>query len=200
MGKLQFDRQEAVQIAMNEIWRRGYGSCSVKALSEKLGVTRSSFYNAFGSREELFWEALSIYADIRPDRHFKGEGWDGSILDLVTKTVREICRTRAADPEGKGCMAVNSVAELVGTDDVLGPDLARMVLSGLGQFERLISLAAENGELSRDVDVRSKALAIQNLVIGLNVLAKVVRSEDDLWSAARETLLGLGLYPGTAEA
>ena len=46
----KFDRKEAVELAMNEIWRDGYEANSVKALSEKLGITRSSFYNAFSSR------------------------------------------------------------------------------------------------------------------------------------------------------
>jgi len=43
-------------------------------------------------------------------------------------------------------------------------------------------------------DLREKALALQNLLIGLNVMCKVVRSEKDLWRAARQTLKGLGVY------
>ena len=38
---LKFDRGEAVETAMQEIWRSGYEASSVKAISEKLGVTRS---------------------------------------------------------------------------------------------------------------------------------------------------------------
>ena len=56
----KFDRQTAVELVMNDIWRSGFEANSVKAISEKLGITRSSFYNAFGSREALFLEALSV--------------------------------------------------------------------------------------------------------------------------------------------
>jgi len=64
----------------------------------------------------------------------------------------------------------------------------------LDRLELLLHQAAENGEIENKGDLREKALALQNLLIGLNVMAKVVHSENDLWAAARQTLKGLGLY------
>lgn len=49
-------------------WRDGYQANSVKALSERLGITRSSFYNAFESREAMFMEAFERYLERSPDR------------------------------------------------------------------------------------------------------------------------------------
>ncbi len=195
MGRpAKFERQAAVERAMNEIWRNGFQACSAKALSETLGITRSSFYNAFGSREQLFREALALYAERCPDRPLAAGNWNGSVLDLLAGTIHEVCRVRASDSEARGCMAVNSVAELVGVDDVLGPELERAVLGNVEQFEKLMHLASENGELPDEFDARTAALALQNLLLGLNVMAKVIHSEEDLWAAARGTLRGLGLY------
>lgn len=91
-------------------------------------------------------------------------------------------------------MAVNCVAELVGTDETLGPVLEKAILGSLDRLERLLGQAVVNGEIEDKGDIREKALALQNLLIGLNVMAKVVRSENDLWAAAMQTLKGLGLY------
>src|SRR3989337_4252103 len=122
MGRpTKFDRQAAVEVAMNEIWRNGLEACSAKALSERLGITRSSFYNAFGSREALFKEALELYFSNAPDRVLAHVGADASVLAVLTRVFREVCRVRAADPEARGCMAINCVAELVGVDATLGP-------------------------------------------------------------------------------
>ena len=195
MGRpAKFDRQAAVERVMNEIWRHGFEACSVKAISEKLGITRSSFYNAFGSREALFLEALELYFSQSPDKALAAMDNKTSILKVLTNVFREVCRSRAADPEARGCMAVNCVAELVGVDDTLGPVLEKAVLGSLDRLERLLGQAAANGEIEDKGDLREKALALQNLLIGLNVMAKVVRSESDLWAAARQTLEGLGLY------
>ena len=39
-----FDRDAALALLMEEIWEHGYEACSVKSMSETLGITRSSFY------------------------------------------------------------------------------------------------------------------------------------------------------------
>ncbi len=195
MGRpAKFDRRAAVERVMNEIWRHGFEACSVKAISETLGITRSSFYNAFGSREALFLEALELYFSLSPDKALAAMDNKTSILKVLTNVFREVCRRRAADPEARGCMAVNCVAELVGVDDTLGPVLEKAILGSLDRLEHLLGQAAANGEIEDKGDLREKALALQNLLIGTNVMAKVVRSEDDLWAATRQTLKGLGLY------
>ncbi len=179
---------------MNDIWKNGFEACSVKAISEKLGITRSSFYNAFQSRARLFEEALERYFAQSPDRVLARVDDDARVVPLLTRMFREVCRARASDPEGRGCLVVNGVAGLVGVNETLGPVLERAVLGNLERLEHLLRRAAANGEIEDRGDLREKALALQNLLIGLNVMCKVIRSEEDLWSAARQTLEGLGLY------
>lgn len=190
----KFDRQAAVETAMNEIWNNGLEASSAKSLSERLGITRSSFYNAFGSREALFKEALALYFSNTPDRVLAHVAADASVLAVLTGMFRDVCRVRAADPKARGCMAVNCVAELVGVDETLGPVMEAAVRHSLNRFENLLRQAAANGEIEDAGDLKQKALALQNLLIGLNVMSKVVRSENDLWSGVELTLKALGLY------
>lgn len=191
-----FDRTEAVEAAMNEIWRRGYEASSAKALSELLGINRSSFYNAFQSREALFLEALDLYFTRSPDRVLNDIPPDASILRTLTSMFREICRVRAADEDAKGCLAVNCLAELVGVDETLGPALADVFQRSLARLESLLRRAAARGEIKDGGDIREKALALKNLLVGLNLMSKVVRNEAELWSVAQQTLKGLKLYRG----
>jgi len=201
MGRpVKFDRDHAVKIVMNEIWKHGFEACSVKAISEKLGITRSSFYNAFETREALFIEALDLYFSQSPDRVLTQIDSETRVIPLLTGMFKEVCRARASDPEGRGCMAINSVAELVGVNKPLGPMLEKAVLNSLNRLERLLRQAAATGEIEDGGNLRDKALALQNLLIGVNVLSKVVRSERDLWAASRQTLTGLGLYAEEGDA
>ncbi len=190
----KFNRDKAVESAMHKIWKNGMSACSVKALSEHLNISRSSFYNAFGSREGLFKEALDLYAARAPDRMLADIDAKEEILPAITRMFREVCRVRAADPDAKGCMAVNCVADLVGVDKALGPVLEEKIRQSLDRFAKLLQRAARNGEIPLQAALREKALALQNLLIGINILAKVIRSEADLWATARQTLRGLGLY------
>jgi len=191
-----FNREKAIETAMQEIWRGGYGASSVKAISEKLGITRSSYYNSFGSREDLFKAALEAYFGQSPDAILHGELPDMPILELLTRTFREICAARAQDPEGRGCMAINSLTELSGSHDELGTFLKNAVMGSAARLEYLLSIAVENGELPADADVHAKALALQNLMVGINVFAKALRDEGELWLTVKTTLKGLGVYQG----
>ncbi len=194
MGRAaKFNHEIAIEISMNEIWRYGFEACSVKALSEKIGITRSSFYNAFGSREALFLEVLDLYFTRSPDRVLSNANDTMNVRQLLTDFLKDVCRTRATDPEARGCLAVNCVAELVGVKEELGSILKNAVLSSVDRFESILKRAALRGEIIDDGRLREKALSLQNLIIGLNVMSKVVRSEKELFSVAKNTLKGLDL-------
>lgn len=190
---LKFDREKAVEIAMNEFWQNGYEASSVKALSEKLGITRSSFYNAFGSQEALFKEALTLYFDQSPDLALAKAVPGVPIKALLTQTFRAACKARASDSQARGCMAVNGVAELCNVNDELGDVLDAAILGSLSRMEQLLEWGVAQGEISEDTDLHATALALQNLLMGLNVMCKVVRDEQELWKTAEVTLKGLGL-------
>lgn len=190
----KFNREQAVEHVMHEIWRNGYRASSVKALSESLGITRSSFYNAFGSREALFQETLALYCDQSPDKALATAQPGMPVKQLLTNTFRAACKARASDPEFRGCLAINSVVELCNTDPILGSVMNDAVLQNLARFEQLLVWAVEQGEIDAATDVHAKALALQNLLMGLNAMCKVVTAEEDLWQAAMTTLEGLDLY------
>jgi TetR/AcrR family transcriptional repressor of nem operon len=191
----KFDRDAAVQAVMQEIWRSGYEASSVKAIAEKLGITRSSYYNAFGTREDLFRAALAAYFAQSPDRVLHESIPDQSVRLLISDTFRKVCAARGCDPEGRGCLAINSLCELAGGPHAeLGAMLVEAVLASAARFEMLLELAVARGELEANTDVHGKALALQSLLIGINTLSKAVRSEDELWLAARTSLEALGVY------
>ncbi len=190
----KFNREAAVETVMHEIWRSGYESNSVKSLSEKLGITRSSFYNAFGSREQLFKEAMMLYGKDAPNKILWEDAPGKSVKKTISHMFKVACKTRASDPEGRGCLVINSVTELCNVNDELGPFMKDVVLSNMAQFETLLQRAVSNGEIDKNTKIHDKTLALQNLLVGLNVMGKVVSNESDLWKIAKATLQGLDLF------
>jgi AcrR family transcriptional regulator len=57
----EFDRERALQKAMHLFWSRGYDPISMADLRAELGITQASLYAAFGSKEQLFREAVDLY-------------------------------------------------------------------------------------------------------------------------------------------
>ena len=58
-----FDRDDAVDQAMQLFWQHGYDSTSLSLLKAALGggISAPSFYAAFGSKEALFDECVQRY-------------------------------------------------------------------------------------------------------------------------------------------
>jgi len=58
-----FDRADALRRAMDVFWEHGYESTSISDLTAAMEINSPSLYSAFGSKEELFREAVAYYND-----------------------------------------------------------------------------------------------------------------------------------------
>ncbi len=192
--KISFDRDEALEKVMQSMWLKGFESCSVKAISEMLGITRSSFYNTFESRESLFLEAMERYVKQSPDYLLVTEIEASSPLALLNQIFKLAVERRTSDPQARGCLALNSITELVGVHEELGPKLEKALLGSIERIEKLLQRAVACGELSQDTDIHTLALATQNLLMGTNLLSKVIKNQEELWLATKSTLVALNLY------
>lgn len=56
-----FDRDVALNEALKLFWERGYEGTSVSDLTAAMGIAGASLYACYGSKEELFREALALY-------------------------------------------------------------------------------------------------------------------------------------------
>jgi TetR/AcrR family transcriptional regulator, transcriptional repressor for nem operon len=196
MGRpISFDRDEAVRIAMYEFWDHGYNATSAKALSEALGITRSSFYNAFESRRSIFEEALALYKSEAPDRALDAVDVNAPVLPLLNAMFKEVCRILCEDGDARGCMTVNCLAESSGRNPEIDGLLVSLTEASIDRFADLLRVAAKRGEIPRKTNCRKKALALQTLLTGINLMSKVVRDEKELMSVVSQTLSGLGLSP-----
>lgn len=184
---------------MQEIWRHGYRAASVKALSEKLGITRSSFYNAFGSRETLFQLALRRYLTEIPSGRLFSLDRDTPLKPALTEIFRALCACRGRDIAQRGCMVSNAIAEMLPGDDDAACLVLKLSMDTIDRIEELVTWAIERGELD-ETDPRVLAICTQNLMIGINMQSKFGLSGETLWATAKRTLQGLGLYASLAES
>lgn len=190
----KFDRDQAIETIMHKIWKDGFHASSVKSISELLGITRSSFYNAFGDRESLFKEVFQRYSCQTPLINLMTAKQGDLLKPLLTQTLRELCAIRSTDTLHSGCLTMNSVAELGGENTELSHFLQNQLLLSNSLAEQLIGWAVESKELDKDTDIKGVALAVTNLFVGLNVMSNVITSEADLWLTSKTTLKALNLF------
>lgn len=192
-----FDRDTAVRAAMEAFWSNGFEAMSVSDLADAMAIRRSSFYNSFGTREAVFAEAMEVYRRIAPDAALADIEPGEAVVPAIRRMFREICRLRAADREGRGCLIVNSISQLVGVHEELGKWLEAAVRESVRLYESLIRQAAAQGEIAAPDDIRATARAFVAFVSGLNTISKVTRDETELWRMCGTFLDRYGFREGS---
>lgn len=187
-----FSRDDAVARAMELFWQNGYLSVTARDLAAAMKIQRSSFYNSFRTKEAVFREALSRYAELAPDAALERLQPGDPVVPAVVSTLRELCRLRSADKAARGCLVCNSVAELVGVDKNLGKLLDEALQKRVRQVRSLFERAEKQGELEFRTSAADAANAFVSFLLGINLLSKTIRDEKTLWRACRTFLAGLG--------
>src|SRR5258707_12152457 len=59
-----FARAAALREAMKLFWERGYEGTSFDDLIAAMRISASSFYNSFGSKEQIYREATDAYLEV----------------------------------------------------------------------------------------------------------------------------------------
>jgi TetR/AcrR family transcriptional repressor of nem operon len=189
----KFNRIEALATLKDEIWSNGFELSSVKSLSEKLGITRSSFYNSFKSREDLFEELLDDYSQAINGKEIFAINNNENVLFTLSKKMELICLYMVNDQDKRGCLAVSNIQDVVKKNERLDTYINTFFSMNVKHFVEVLDIAISRGELN-PCDTRIKAIALQNLMVGISEMSKIFRKEGELWTAIKETLKGLELY------
>ncbi|RDD85136.1 TetR/AcrR family transcriptional regulator [Streptomyces parvulus] len=173
-----FDETAVLDAAAAEFRVHGLADTSTEQLCKAAGVRRSSLYNAFTSKDELFVRALERYASVFRERRAQVAADDRlsgaeRLRALIEGVVEE---ERAAREQGHaaGCMFVQTrmtpglrerderVARLLDQDQ-------RELLEG---FEAVIRAGRMDGSIREDADPREGALLVATVISGLRVTAQ----------------------------
>ncbi|MFD9070843.1 TetR/AcrR family transcriptional regulator [Streptomyces lasiicapitis] len=185
----QFDPETAVEQAMQVFWRKGYGDTTPQDLVDALGMGKGSLYHAFGSKHGLFELSLRHYGDTQAKAltDLLTEG-DDSVKERLRKGLELLVEMDLADPDRRGCMAVNTAAELAVADETASTLVRGMFARTEGAFQALIEEGKRSGEIATDRDAATIASLLLNTTVGLRVTARVADGPDGMRRTIRAVL------------
>jgi TetR/AcrR family transcriptional regulator, transcriptional repressor for nem operon len=186
----EFDEAEVVQKATQLFWSQGYRATSPRDLLAATGLSRSSLYNTFGSKEGLFRRSMLAYvtgqaAFMRAelDRREARAGLEWMYEQLIA------IGTPVADGgAGRSCMMCTAAIEA----DPQDTDLFEAVQAGrtavTAVFRARLERAQGEGELPPGKDPAALAHFLFNTNMGLVVLARAGTPAETLRVIADQTL------------
>jgi TetR/AcrR family transcriptional repressor of nem operon len=129
-------------------------------------------YNTFGSKRRLFDQALARYGRVGAELAEELLSRPGTTRERIGAYLRETGDSDVAQPIRRGCMAVNTAAELGGHDLEIASALRAIEERIVAVLAARIDQGRRDGDVSSDVDPRGTPEFLFNTSAGLRIMAK----------------------------
>jgi len=192
----EFDTDLVLNKAIELFWEKGYNGCSMQDVVDGLGLSRSSIYETFGDKHQLFLEALKKYRREGVEDMERNLNSATDIRQALTRIFESILPENPNDPPEKGCFMVNSAIEL----SIHDPEIAAIVKSNRQDVEDILCKAIKKGQVSgqfaNTLNPRSIARFFYTNLSGIRVTAKSGADRKTLEDIIKVTLSVLSAGQG----
>jgi AcrR family transcriptional regulator len=173
-----FDEDRAVEAAMKLFWTFGYEGTSTQDLCEATGLGRSSIYNTFSSKRDIFDRALQRYMETRTAAQLEViQSADLPIRERVRRILWDAVEPDPADPAG--CLVVNTLVELAPHEPAVADALDRDHAVKIEALTAAFRAAQAAGEVAADHDPAALADYVFVVLGGLRVAARAGAARAD---------------------
>lgn len=155
-----FDHEQLLEKSVDVFWKHGIAGATTRVLEDELGVSQSSIYNAYGSKDELLDQSVALYEtrlntavlsrlDV-PSRE--------ALLEFMDAVSHWVCQD-----EHRGCLVMNMASE--------SPDHAYRLEAYRVGLSRSITSCLRTFTAD-EAEVEAKADLLVSAVLGMNVSAR----------------------------
>ena len=173
---------------MCTFWSKGYDGTSLQDLESSMGLTRTSIYNAFGNKRQLFETVIGHYQQHILGRLLAALDSGKDIRDGLTKLLNSALDTHFQPDTPGGCLVVLSILEREQHDAHSAELLEHTVQLLRKGLQQRIRDAQRRGELGKHVDAGNAAMTIATTLAGLMVMGKAGFSKPMLRKVVTTTL------------
>jgi TetR/AcrR family transcriptional repressor of nem operon len=175
-----FDKEKIVEKAAVFFWHKGYNGASMQELVEYIGLSRSSIYDTYGDKHQLYLDALRKYQENLMTYLIETFATAPDVKTAIQEILITVVNESKTDTLSKGCFLVNSAVELGPHDS----DIGEIIRTNLNQLETLfstqIATGQQMGHVSKKQDPTVLANFLINTITGLRVGAKSNVTEKSL--------------------
>lgn len=176
-------RQKIVRSAARLFNHHGFAAVSIDQIMAGAGLTRGGFYAYFGSKSELYAEAIAHFINQRTESRDAA----ANFREAAAKTLRQYLVSKPSEKGDTTCPLIGLTADLSQNDEAIRKaheDLLKLIVE---TFEH--GIASESGRK------RQLALALSSLCVGGLMLARMIDDPalvDELRTATMTVATRLG--------
>jgi TetR/AcrR family transcriptional repressor of nem operon len=169
----EFDERAVVDTAIQVFTERGYAGTGANDICERAGISRSSLYNSFGTRDALFERALTEYTEAGRAEIAKLLASTDPAPVVLRRRIAEAIGAQCSRDDRAGCLSVNTAVELGRSMDAVAAILDADRARWLAAYTVVIERGQREGDLRPELDAAGLAALVHTTMAGLRVAARV---------------------------
>lgn len=176
--KKEFEEEYVLEKAMHLFWEKGYSATSMQDLVEAMGISRSSMYDTYGDKRDLFLTTLRAYKKKYADGTIKLLESGDNVLVSVETILNNVFIEAQQEKCSKGCYLVNSAVEVAIFDKEINEIVNQNYNEMIQAFTKAVEKGQERGLVTTKHTAGDLATFIYNTISGMWVLSKTQTNKD----------------------
>lgn len=194
----RLNREEAIHSAMLLFWERGYEGTTLEALLGAMGgIKPPSFYNAFGSKEELFRAVTEHYACTVGQAGLDALEESPSVRQGIAGLLRLSAESFTRPGYPRGCLLLSGGAHCAPSSSTAEAHLTTLRQQLPETISARLRRAVTEGDLDAEADIPLIAAYYTTVLYGLaqgasdgqgrDTLVKVAEHAMDAWTGLADS-------------
>jgi AcrR family transcriptional regulator len=154
---------------MGVFWTSGFQGSSISELCQAMGLAAPSLYAAFGSKEELFKEAIALYLSTEGSAPWQALEEDTCLQAAISSMLCATASLFLQTASLRGCLLVLGDKGLSPSSGSIHDWMKKQRDKKRKQLTTRLTRALSEGELQRDTDIDALASTIFIFMSGLSI-------------------------------
>lgn len=167
-----FERDVALQQAMETFWEYGYEGTSITDLTTVMGISAPSLYAAFGSKDDLFYEAIGHYNTVLGEAPQRALAEAPTARAAVEAMLRHNAAAYVAPGRPTGCMVMLATPTSAGGNAAVREFLAATRAADLDALQSRIERGITAGDVPAGTDAPALARFVMAVQQGMSLQAR----------------------------
>jgi len=157
---------------MQVFWSLGYEATSMADLRAALGINQASLYAAYGNKEELFREVVTLYLKTDGVATARALASDLSTRDAIHAMLQDGVDMFTANNTPRGCLLVLSTINCTAENRSIQDYLSSLRKQTRVDIEARLRRGQREGDIAKNAPIKAIAAFYTTVLHGLSIQAR----------------------------
>ena len=184
----KFDKNSALDQALETFWAQGFTATSLDDLTEAMGINRPSLYATFGNKHDLFIQSIRRYGETIGNLPLQAFLEEPDIRRAIDAYFQATIRCVTSQHHPRGCLIMNVAGEHAANDPAVRTLMNEAYRERIDAVSDRLRTARDAGGLPNDTDPDDLARMITAVMHSLAARARAGADRKELSRLARNFL------------